>query len=438
MRTSLKSVDTIGLKLNMPTSNVMEMSDLLQKLIQKPNGDSFDSSRDLANSLIEEKGLPSRKNEEYKYTNLSKILERNFSEFNGNIESNTDLISLIPSLSDNQLVFVNGILSNKLSSYNLPNGISVENLENSNHAIGDKIDTSSDEYLLLNTSSLKTGLSISVEKNAIIERPIILIHITDSSKNQAVSHPRVYINAAENSQTAIVELFIGIGDALSFTNAVTEINCATRSNTSYIKIGNENANQLHVGNTQVNVEGDTVFNAITTNFGGKMVRNNLHISLNGSHSEANLFGLYVSDNKEHVDNHTVVDHKMPNCNSNELYKGIMSGHSKGIFNGKIYVRPDAQITNAFQSNKNILLSDDATINTKPQLEIWADDVKCSHGCTTGKLDKEQLFYLRSRGIGEQSAKLMLLDAYANEVIVKIKDDKLRTYVQEILHNKIDE
>lgn len=416
----------------------MEMSELLQKLIQKPNGDSFGSSRDLANGLIEEKGLPSRKNEEYKYTNLSKILERNFSEFNGNIDSHTDFESLIPSLSDNQLVFINGILSDNLSTYDLPNGISVQNLENSNQTIGNKIDANSDEYLLLNTSSLKTGVAISIDKSAIIENPVILIHVTDSSKNQAVAHPRVYINAAENSQSTIVELFIGLGDALSFTNAVTEINCDIRSNTSYIKIGNENENQLHVGNTQVNVASNTVFNAITGNFGGKMVRNNLHIALNGSNSEANLDGLYVTDNKEHVDNHTVVDHKMPNCNSNELYKGIMNGSSKGIFNGKIFVRQDAQVTNAFQSNKNILLSDDATINTKPQLEIWADDVKCSHGCTTGKLDKEQLFYLRARGIGEQSAKLMLLNAYANEVIEKIKDEKLKTYVQEILHNKIDE
>lgn len=423
----------------------MEMSELLQKLIQKPNAslsgrqsDSFGSARELANALIEEKGLPSRKNEEYKYTNLTKILERNFSEYNGNTESNADLKSIIPLLSENQLVFVNGVLSNELSEYGLPKGISIENLEDSKHTIGRDIDTTTDEYLLLNTSSLKTGIAISIEKSAVIENPIVLIHITDSSKNQAVAHPRVCINAAENSQATIAELFIGLGDALSFTNAVTEINCGTRSNTTHIKIGNENVNQLHVGNTRVSVEENTVFNSVTANFGGKMVRNNLNIALNGSHSEAHLDGLYVTDNKEHVDNHTVVDHKMPNCESHELYKGIMSGHSKGIFNGKIFVRPDAQITNAFQSNKNILLSDDATINTKPQLEIWADDVKCSHGCTTGKLDKEQLFYLRARGIGEHSAKLMLLDAYANEVIERIKDEKIRTYVQELLHNKIDE
>lgn len=416
----------------------MEMSDLLQRLIQPSSDNKFSAARTAATTIIEEKGLPSRKNEEYKYTNLAKILERNFTDFKGNVDSNSNLKSLIPALVENQLVLVNGNLSEGLSTYDLPKGISINSLEESNKDVAADIDTTADEYLLLNTSSLKTGISISIEKNIVVEQPVLLIHITDASKNQAVAHPRVLVSAEENAQATIIELFIGLGDALSFTNAVTEINCAERSNTTYIKIGNENTNQLHVGNTKVDVTKNTVFNAITFNFGGKMVRNNLHISLNGSHSEGNLDGLYVTDNKEHVDNHTVVDHKVPNCNSNELYKGIMNGNSKGIFNGKIYVRQDAQITNAFQSNKNILLSDNATINTKPQLEIWADDVKCSHGCTTGKLDKEQLFYLRTRGLGEKSAKLMLLDAYANEVIGKIKNENIRTYVQDILHNKIDE
>ncbi len=423
----------------------MEMSDLLQRLILQSGDTSFSAARGTATSLIEEKGLPSRKNEEYKYTNISKILERNFGEFVGNIESTTDLKSLIPTLSENQLVFVNGVYAEDLSNYQLPIGVTIDKLEENSSAIASGVDENFDEFLLLNTSNLSTGVVIEIAKSAVIETPIVLIHITDSSKNQAVAHPRVVIKAAQNVQATIAELFIGNAcspnwrdDALSFTNAVTEISCATDSVVSYVKIGNESPNQLHVGNTQVNVAEKATFNSVTVNFGGKMVRNNLYIALNGSHCEANLDGLYVTDNKEHIDNHTVVDHKVPNCNSNELYKGIMNGSSKGIFNGKIFVRQDAQVTNAFQSNKNILLSDNATINTKPQLEIWADDVKCSHGCTTGKLDKEQLFYLRARGIGEHSAKLMLLDAYANEVIEKIKDENLRTYVQQILRNKIDE
>ncbi len=412
----------------------MEMSDLLHRLIQAPANQHFDTERAAAAAIIEEKGLPTSKNEAYKYTNLSKILERNFGEFKGNLDSASDFKAIIPTLADNQLVIVNGVINEGLSSYNLPIGVSINKLAD---ITTEEINTNADAFLLLNTSSLRSGIAITIDKSAVIEAPILLIHITDSSKNQAVVHPRVFISAGENSQATVAELFIGLGDSLSFTNTVTEISCANSSIFNYIKIGNENENQLHVGNTHVNVNEKAVFNSVTVNFGGKMVRNNLHISLNGSYSEANLDGLYVTDNKEHIDNHTVVDHKVHNCNSNELYKGIMNGSSKGIFNGKIFVRPDAQVTNAFQSNKNILLSDNATINTKPQLEIWADDVKCSHGCTTGKLDKEQLFYLRARGIGEHAAKLMLLDAYANEVIERIKDKKIRTFVQEILHHKID-
>jgi Fe-S cluster assembly protein SufD len=168
-----------------------------------------------------------------------------------------------------------------------------------------------------------------------------------------------------------------------------------------------------------------------------MVRNNLNVIVDGGHCESNLDGLYMPAADGLIDNHTVVDHKVPNCNSNELYKGIMGENATGVFNGKVFVREGAQKTNAFQSNKNILLSDTASINTKPQLEIWADDVKCSHGCTTGQMDKEQLFYLRARGIDKASARKLLLKAFTEEVIVKINDEKLRARVAAILEEKLD-
>ncbi|MCB0505612.1 MAG: Fe-S cluster assembly protein SufD [Cyclobacteriaceae bacterium] len=406
---------------------------VLERLLQKPEGNGFDAVREKATSLIKEKGLPGKKNEEYKYTNLSRLLEKNFTDFEGNKEANLELLkSKIPTLSTIQLVYVNGNLSEELSSYTLPKGIELEALA----ANADSVDENADEFALLNASNLKNGTSITFTKGFLVETPIVILHITDSSKNQAASHPRLAIKAEENAQATIVELFLGNGDATSFTNAVTEIQCKGHSLLTYIKVGNENDNQLHVGNTKVDVAGNAVFNAITANFGGQMVRNNLRIALHESYSEAHLFGLYMSDEKEHIDNHTVVDHQMPNCDSNELYKGIMNGSSTGVFNGKIYVQQDAQKTNAFQSNKNILLSDNAAINTKPQLEIWADDVKCSHGCTTGKLDKEQLFYLKSRGIDEQSAKTLLITAFANEILEQIKSKEVRAYVQNLLHNKI--
>lgn len=416
----------------------MEMSEVLKRLIQKPDNNSFDSVRAKASSIIEEKGLPGKKNEEYKYTNLTRVLEKSFANFEGNKEAELEVLKgKVPELSPIQLVLVNGILTKELSNFVVPEGADIRELESGNYSSDLKIDSNSDEFALLNASNLTNGVFISLKKGTVVESPITLIHITDSTKNQAATHPRVLVNAEENTQATIVELFLGNGDATSFTNSVTEIKCAGHSIIRYVKIGNENDNQLHVGNTQVDVAGNAVFNAITANFGGQMVRNNLRIALHESYSEAHLFGLYMTDNKEHIDNHTVVDHQMPNCDSNELYKGIMNGSSKGVFNGKIYVQQDAQKTNAFQSNKNILLSDNASINTKPQLEIWADDVKCSHGCTTGKLDKEQLFYLKSRGIDEKSAKTLLINAFASEVLVQIKDEKVRSYVLDLLHKKIN-
>lgn len=419
----------------MQTHNTMAMSEVLQRLIQKSEESTFTKLREKAVSLMEEKGLPGKKNEEYKYTPISRILEKSFADYTGNKQAQLDVLKTkIPGLSMAQMVFVNGQFSEELSHCPCPIGMEISTLKDKSYSAD--LEANADEYALLNASNLSDGTIITFKKGAVIEPVIAIVHITDSSKNQAVAHPRVVIKAEENAQATVVELFTGYGDASSFTNAVTEISCANRSLLTYIKIGNENDNQLHVGNTNVDVAGDAVFTSITASFGGQMVRNNLHIALHESNSEANLYGLYMSDDKEHIDNHTVVDHQMPHCNSNELYKGIMNGHSKGVFNGKIYVQQDAQVTNAFQSNKNILLSDDASINTKPQLEIWADDVKCSHGCTTGKLDNEQLFYLKSRGIDEASAKTLLITAFANEVLEQIKDEKVRVYVQNLLHKKI--
>lgn len=434
MLTNWKSAVTTGLKQNMQTHNGMAMSEVLGRLLQKTESNAFDAVREKATSLIVEKGLPGKKSEEYKYTNLSRLLGKNFANFEGNKQADLEVLkSKVPTLSTIQFVFVNGNLSEELSSYTLPKGVEVREIT----ANADSVNENTDEFALLNTSNLKDGTSITFTKGALVKIPIVIVHITDSSKNQAASHPRLLIKAEENAQATVVELFLGNGDATSFTNAVTEIQCEGHSLLTYIKVGNENDNQLHVGNTQVDVAGNAVFNALTANFGGQMVRNNLRIALHESYSEAHLFGLYMSDEKEHIDNHTVVDHQMPNCDSNELYKGIMNGGSTGVFNGKIYVQQDAQKTNAFQSNKNILLSDNAAINTKPQLEIWADDVKCSHGCTTGKLDKEQLFYLKSRGIDDQSAKTLLITAFANEILEQIKDETVRTYVQGLLDKKIE-
>jgi Fe-S cluster assembly protein SufD len=207
---------------------------------------------------------------------------------------------------------------------------------------------------------------------------------------------------------------------------------------NYYKLQNQNNTSFHIDNTFIAQRRDSKVQAFTISLEGKMVRNNLNFQLEEENTEAHMFGLYVAHGDTHIDNHTVVDHKVANCYSNEIYKGILDDNSKGVFNGKIFVQPDAQKTNAFQSNKNILLSDTATINTKPQLEIWADDVSCSHGCTTGQLDEEQLFYLRSRGIGKSKATAMLLHAFVNDVLDKIELDFLHDFVNDEMYNRLDQ
>jgi Fe-S cluster assembly protein SufD len=204
----------------------------------------------------------------------------------------------------------------------------------------------------------------------------------------------------------------------------------------YYKIQNDSPQAYHVGTTQVHQEGKSVFTATTITLNGNITRNNLNIVMNSEYSEATMYGLYLMNDNQHIDNHSVVDHAKPHCYSNELYKGILGGKSTGVFNGKIFVKQDAQKTNAFQSNKNILLSKDATMNTKPQLEIYADDVKCSHGATVGQLDEEPLFYLRARGISEEKAKGLLVMAFAQDILDHIKIEPLKEHLISVLSEKL--
>jgi len=223
----------------------------------------------------------------------------------------------------------------------------------------------------------------------------------------------------------------------SFSNHVVEIDVARGANSKYYKIENDKPTSYHYSAINVAQAKDSKFTTNTIALNGAMVRNNLNIRLEGEGCEAYMNGLYLLAGKTHVDNHTSVDHTKPNAYSNELYKGIMDEKSRGVFNGKIFVRQDAQKTNAFQSNKNILMTNDATVNTKPQLEIWADDVQCSHGCTTGQLDNDALFYLMARGIKRDSAMAMLLHAFARDVIDNLELEPLQAYVEEIISSRLE-
>jgi Fe-S cluster assembly protein SufD len=273
---------------------------------------------------------------------------------------------------------------------------------------------------------------LHIPKGQVIERPIHVAFLTTGSGEPVVSHPRVVVVAGENSQATIVESYVGIEEGVYFTNAVTEIVAGESSVIDHYKLQRESREAFHVATVQIHQARSSNFSSHYFGFGGALVRHEARVRLDAEGCECTLNGLYLAGGSQHLDNHTVIDHVKPHCTSHELYKGILDGKAHGVFNGKIYVHEDAQKTDAKQTNQTLLLSQDAVINTKPQLEIFADDVKCTHGATVGQLDAEGIFYLRSRGIGLQEARSLLTYAFANDIIRQVKIEPLRAQLEELL------
>jgi Fe-S cluster assembly protein SufD len=289
----------------------------------------------------------------------------------------------------------------------------------------------------LNTSFLADGAFLHIAKGVRADKPVHFLFLNDASASPILVAPRNLFVTEAGAHVEVIESFHSIGGgSSSFTNAVTEVVTAADSVLDLSKVQLEDSDSYHVGYTAACQHKHSEFHINTITLDGAIVRNNLNILLAGEQCTAYLYGLYLLDGNQLVDNHSLVDHAVPNCQSNELYKGVVDGKAQGVFNGKIFVRKDAQKTNAYQSNKNILLSDEASMNTKPQLEIFADDVKCSHGTTTGQLDEEALFYLRSRGIGEDHARAFLNIAFAGDVIQKIAYEPLRNKLMELMEDKL--
>jgi Fe-S cluster assembly protein SufD len=395
--------------------------------------------RDQAMESFCKQGIPTRKREAYKYTRVDLMLKGEF-DFSTNKNCSDAQIEPLKFLKEAYVVVIeNGIFVEGLSNLqDLPKGLTICSLvdaEKSNSPVFEKhyaqyADVKTDPFIALNTAMTKDGAFIHIAKNAIIDKPIHIIHISTTSENTII-HPRNLIVIDENAQAKIIESFETVDStAKTVSNALTEIVVDKHAIVDHYKIQEEKELGYLVNTTQVIQQKQSVFSTHTFTLSGSLVRNNLTVVLDDEHIETHLNGLYLTTKNQVVDNHTIVDHRKPNCNSNELYKGIIDGKSTATFNGKIFVREDAQKTNAFQSNKNILLSEAGTINTKPQLEIYADDVKCSHGSTTGKLDEAKIFYLRARGIGPTNAKKLLMHAFASEVVNTIKIEPLREYVEE--------
>ena len=369
-------------------------------------------------------GFPTTKDEEWKYTSLKKVIANEYS-----IENKGEIIdsSIIEKYSlglKNKIIFSDG----KLINTPIIKGVNINDFSEFESA-------NTDSILQLNKALSQNGFTISVDKNTVLESPIEILFF--STTVNGFSQYRNQISIGENSEVKFIERLQNLNNSASFVNHFTQINCAKNTKVEYNKIQNNTAESQLIDTMNVYQEQDSTCNINTLIFGGSFIRNNLNFEQNGSNCESNMNGVSILNNNQLADNHTFVDHKSAHCRSNEMYKGVYLDHSKGIFNGKIMVRPDAQKIDAFQSNNNLLLSDTSSIDSKPQLEIYADDVKCSHGCTIGQLDDDALFYMRSRGIGIEEAKAVLTYAFASEAIENISVEQVKTLAKKLLAKKLN-
>jgi Fe-S cluster assembly protein SufD len=391
---------------------------------------TFLSLRQLGKESFYAQGMPALKSEEYKFTPIAKKLESGLTDFSPakpvKISSDQVKSAVFAGFEGVVLVFSNGQYLPELS--NTTEGLTVNLLSKiQNTPLGNIAKVDKDPFTALNQATFTDGLHLSIDKKKVIETPILLLQFHQAQEGQVIS-PRIWIEAGDFSKATFIDYQVSLDEAPYFVNKVVEIKGGVHSDITYHSLQEESNQVIEVSNVVTDIQQDSQFTSTQITLSGDMVRNNLTLNLLGSNSVGNMYGLYLLHGKSHVDNHTNVDHTIPHAESNELYKGILAEQSRGVFNGKIFVRQIAQKTNAFQQNNNILLSADAIINTKPQLEIWADDVKCSHGCTVGQLDEEAQFYLQARGIDKITARGLLLYAFAGEVLDKIEEDSLRNYI----------
>jgi len=392
--------------------------------------------RKKAIARFDELGFPTTRNEDWRQTNVSPIVKTTYERStSGTAYSGEGLDAFtFEGAAQSQLVFVNGFYSESLSSVaGLPEGVRIKNLA---LAISDS-PANLEPYLsrlgsydhsafaALNTAFLQDGAYIHVPEGVVVEQPIHFLFVQTVADRPYVTYPRNLFVVGNNAQVTIIESYAGIGDQAYFTNNVTEFVVGENAVVDHYKIQRESLAAHHISNTQIYLERSSNFTTNNVVFGGAITRNDIDAKLDAENIECTMNGLYMVDGDQHVDNHTLLIHEKPNCNSHELYKGILSGRSSGVFRGKIFVQKDAQKTDAIQNSKGLLLSDDAQVQAMPQLEIYADDVKCTHGATTGHLQEDAIFYLQSRGVNKAAARGLLTYAFASELISRMKSQAVK-------------
>ena len=402
--------------------------------------------RSEAIKAFETNGFPSKKEEAWKYTSLNNVLKHDYSVF-PNQENALEYKDIkkyfIHDIDTYKIIFIDGKYSSHLSQVThdgldvclMSSALNKDKyrpvIENYFNKLAPK-----DSLTSLNTAFSNEGAYIHIPKNKLVEKPIQIIHFSTGNETALMLQPRNLIVVDENSHVQIIERHQSLTNNPVLTNSVTEIFADKRAIIDYYKIQNDNKNASLIDSTFVDQKDQTNCFVHTFSFGGKLTRNNLNFYQNGEHMDSTMKGITIIGDKQHVDHNTLVHHIEPNCESHQDYKGIFADSSTGVFNGKVLVDKLAQKTNAFQSNNNILLSDKASINTKPQLEIFADDVKCSHGCTIGQLDESALFYMKQRGIPEKEARALLMFAFSNNVLNSVKIPELKQRITNIIATKL--
>ncbi|MBX3173999.1 MAG: Fe-S cluster assembly protein SufD [Gemmatimonadaceae bacterium] len=381
-------------------------------------------------------GFPTTRDEDWHFTSVTPIAERTFKSVKPAATQLT-LRDIQPHLVDadwHRLVFVNGQLEPSLSQFaGLPADVQLSPLSEVmrqdakwlEQHLGTLAAFDKAAFTAMNTAFMQDGVVLRLPKGEVVDVPIHILHLTDGEAQGAAIHPRLLVVAEPLSNATLVESFVGLGGASYLVNAVAEIVVGDGARVDHYKLQREGAEAFHVGTVQVSQGRDSIYHSFSYAAGGALSRTNIYTKLLGTGSEARLNGLYVLDGSQHADHQTFVEHIAESCASRELYCGILDGQSHGVFNGKVFVDPQAQKTDGKQTNKALLLSPQARVDTKPQLEIFADDVKCTHGATVGRIDETALFYLKSRGIGSDNARALLTYAFAAEALETIEIDALR-------------
>ena len=396
-----------------------------------------------------ETGFPTIHDEDWRFTNLAAIAQTPFRlvRENRDLPSQSDVAPYHVAGAACRLVFVDGRFASELSSVGIqPGGVTISSLANAiaqhpaavEQHLGRYLSIQRDPFSALNTAFIEDGAYVHVPKSVVLEGPVHLLFISLGHDTPAVSHPRNLIVAEENSQATIVEDYISLGSSAekALCNTATELAAGDRGVISHYMIEREHGQAFNVSTLRIQQGRAADVSSHSVLIGGALVRNNVHPVLAGEGSECLINGLFIGNDRQHLDNYMLVEHASPHCSSRQFYNGILDGHSHGVFHGRIIVHKDAQKTDAKQTNRNLLLSDTAQIDTKPQLEIYADDVKCTHGATIGQIEENALFYLRSRGIDETSARRMLLMAFAGECFDRMKEGPARAHVERLVRQDL--